>query len=126
MIKNLLDADVQPDPEQASSLPKKDSSQVISLFDGDMSQNDEAGDREPFILSTAEPESRIETARKSGLAWSIGVVFFSAVVSMLILGWGADLLFGTSPWGVVVGIVLGAIIGFLQLFRISSQIFRKD
>jgi F0F1-type ATP synthase assembly protein I len=44
---------------------------------------------------------------------------------MLILGWGADLLLGSAPWGVVVGIVLGSVIGFVQLFRISSQIFKK-
>ena len=47
---------------------------------------------------------------------------------MLFLGWGADLLLGSSPWGLVGGIVLGAVIGFVQFFRITSQIFttKKD
>ncbi|HMQ03843.1 MAG TPA: AtpZ/AtpI family protein [Pyrinomonadaceae bacterium] len=122
MIKNLLEADEQPEPEPVPSASKSENAQVISLFDQEIPE----ADAEPFILSTAEPDSLLETARKSGLAWSIGVVLFSAVVSMLILGWGADLLFGTSPWGVVAGIVIGALIGFVQLFRISSQIFKKD
>jgi len=44
---------------------------------------------------------------------------------MLVIGWGADLLFASSPWGIVVGIALGALIGFFQFFRITSQIFKK-
>ena len=43
---------------------------------------------------------------------------------MLVLGWGADLLFGSSPWGMVCGIVIGSLIGFIQFFRLSSQIFK--
>lgn len=79
---------------------------------------------EPTFLASSDPQSS-EFVRRTGLAWSIGIAFFSAVVFMLVLGWGADLLFGTSPWGIVIGIVIGALIGFVQLFRISSEILRK-
>lgn len=41
-------------------------------------------------------------------------------------GWLIDRLFGSSPWGIVGGIVLGSVIGFMQLFRITSQIFGPD
>jgi F0F1-type ATP synthase assembly protein I len=44
---------------------------------------------------------------------------------MLFLGWIADVLLGSSPWGIVGGIVLGSIIGFLQFFRITSRIFQS-
>ena len=64
--------------------------------------------------------------RRTGLAWSAGIAFFGAIVFMLFLGWLFDLLVGTSPWGIVGGIVLGSIIGFMQFFRISSQIFGSD
>lgn len=67
-------------------------------------------------------ESVAETMRKTGLAWSAAIVFFGSVVFMMILGWFADLLMDSSPWGVVVGIILGSIIGFIQFFRITSQI----
>lgn len=77
----------------------------------------------PFIPVAYTPETTEENVRKSGLAWSAGVVFFGTVAFMLFLGWLADLLFGSSPWGVVLGIVLGSIIGFIQFFRISSQIY---
>jgi hypothetical protein len=69
------------------------------------------------------PETTDETVRRSGLAWSAGIAFFGSVAFMLFLGWLADLLLGTTPWGMVGGIVLGSIIGFIQFFRISSQIY---
>jgi len=77
----------------------------------------------PFVPVAYTPDTTDETVRKSGLAWSAGVVFVGAVAFMLFLGWLADLLLGTSPWGIVGGIVIGSIIGFIQLVRISSQIY---
>jgi F0F1-type ATP synthase assembly protein I len=59
------------------------------------------------------------------MAWSIGIAFVCSVGFLLVLGWGADLLFGSSPWGVVIGIIIGSLIGFYQLFRFSSQIFKQ-
>ena len=80
----------------------------------------------PFVPVSYTPETTEQAVRNSGLAWSAGVVFFGAVAFMLFLGWLADLLLGSSPWGIVGGIVLGSIIGFLQFFRISSQIYAPD
>ena len=78
----------------------------------------------PF-QSTAKPESFAETARKSGLAYAAAITLFGAIVFMLIIGWFADLLFGSSPLGVVGGIILGSIIGFIQFFRMTSQILKN-
>ena len=77
----------------------------------------------PFVPVAYVPETEDETVQQGGLAWSAGIVFFSSVAFMLFLGWIADLLMGSSPWGLVGGIVLGSIIGFVQFFRITSQIF---
>jgi F0F1-type ATP synthase assembly protein I len=90
------------------------------------STSDKVVSDEPFVLSSYTPQGQKETIRQSGLAWSAGIAFFGAIVFMLFLGWIADLLLGISPWGIVGGIVLGSIIGFLQFFRITSQIFKKD
>lgn len=79
----------------------------------------------PFQSALYEPESQAETARKSGLAYAAGITLFFSVVFMMIIGWGADLLFGTSPWGIVGGIVLGALVGFVQFFRLTSQILKN-
>lgn len=76
--------------------------------------------------STAKDDlGSAEAVRNSGLAWSIGLVLFGSVVLMMVIGWGADLLFGTAPWGMIAGLVVGAVIGFVQIFRVSSEIFRR-
>lgn len=80
----------------------------------------------PFVPAEYSPISPDETIRRSGLAWSAGIVFFSSIAFTLFLGWLADLLLGSSPWGLVGGIVIGSIIGFIQFFRITSQIFGSD
>lgn len=74
-----------------------------------------------------QPETTAETIRKSGLAYAAAVTLTASIVFLLIIGWLVDLLLGSSPWGIVVGIVLGSIIGFLQFFRLTSQILKdKD
>jgi len=80
----------------------------------------------PVDMVDYQPETADETARQGGLAWSAGIVFFSSVAFMLLIGWIADWLFQTSPWGIVGGIILGSIIGFIQFFRIASRIFNPD
>ena len=91
-----------------------------SIFDEpDEPQREET----PVVTSPYEPEPQAETARRSGLAYSAGIVFFGSVAFMLLLGWGADLILGSAPWGLVAGVVIGSIIGFTQFFRITSRIF---
>ena len=115
MIKNLLDSDASPDEPAKGAGPL-----ITPLFD-----DAEKPPEEPFILSEAEPQSLSENVRQSGLAYSAGIALFASVAFMLLIGWGADLLFGSSPWGIVSGIIIGALIGFFQFFRLTSQIFKK-
>lgn len=85
-----------------------------------------AAEETPFVPEPYTPPSEAESARRMGLAYSIGLVFFISIVFMMLLGWGADLILGSKPWGLVGGVILGAVIGFIQIFRITSQIFAKD
>jgi len=79
----------------------------------------------PMFQTDFKPESLAETVRKSGLAYAAGITLFASIVFLMALGWFVDLLLGTSPWGIVGGIVLGSIIGFVQFFRITSQILKN-
>lgn len=78
----------------------------------------------------AEPnfnfETQSETIRRTGLAFSAAITLFGAVAFMMIIGWFFDLICGTSPWGIVGGVAFGALIGFIQFFRQTSQIFGKS
>jgi hypothetical protein len=115
--------DNDPDPGERGSAgdPPSHEPEILHIYDA----HEDDPPREPYVLSRAEPETMAETIRKSGLAYSAAIALFASVVFMLLVGWGADLLFGSSPWGIIVGIALGALIGFIQFFRITSQIFRK-
>lgn len=128
MIKNLL-SDDEPEPQTEARAFResisRSSSSVQTLFDSRGTDDDASGTAEDFVIRNDTPESSAETFRRTGLAWSAGVAFGGAVIFMLVLGWGADVLLGTSPWGIVVGIILGSVIGFIQFFRITSQIFKK-
>ncbi|HEY0657776.1 MAG TPA: AtpZ/AtpI family protein [Pyrinomonadaceae bacterium] len=89
-------------------------------------------ENEGFLFQTGieqtdnfKPETQAETIRKSGLAYAAAITLFGAIVFLLLIGWFADLLLGTSPWGAVGGIILGSIIGFVQFFRMTSQILKN-
>ncbi|HQU82056.1 MAG TPA: AtpZ/AtpI family protein [Pyrinomonadaceae bacterium] len=116
--KNLTD-----EPEVPLNETKTETNSWENLSSAEEKPNEEVN--APTILAF-EPESQADTIRKSGLAYSAAIVLLASVVFMMLLGWFADLLLGSSPWGIVGGIVLGGIIGFIQFFRISSSIFKKE
>lgn len=136
MIKSLLNEDEKTNKSDVKEI------RLPEIFDGQdesaMLQN--TGNAAPdvsFIGSNSrqpnfadqtpqQPESTAETTRKSGLAMSAAIALFGSVVFLLIVGWFADLLLGTSPWGIVAGIVLGSIIGFFQFFKTTSQIIKSE
>lgn len=80
-----------------------------------------------FIVQIPYEEPSVEeTARRSGIAYSLGIAFFVSVAFCMLLGWLADWLLGSRPWGLVGGIVLGSVLGFVQFFRMSSQMYKND
>lgn len=96
-----------------------------------MKNEDDFDQREPQFeteqtdgpdLSEPGPESQAEANRKSGLAYGAVTLLIGAILIFLAVGWGIDKFFQTAPWGIVVGIIFGSIVGFYQFIRISSQI----
>jgi ATP synthase protein I len=68
------------------------------------------------------PDENEETTRKTGIAYGAGIVLFASVVSLCGVGWVLDRWFGTKPWLLVSGIILGAIAGFYQFVRLTSKL----
>lgn len=77
--------------------------------------------KDGFYQPDAHPESEAEATRKSGLAYGAVISLVGAILLFLAIGWGVDKYFQTSPWGIVIGIIFGAVVGFYQFFRISSE-----
>lgn len=63
-----------------------------------------------------------EGNRKSGVAYAAALSLFFSVAALCGVGWVLDRWLGTKPWLLVAGIVLGAIIGFYQFFRLTSTL----
>lgn len=74
-------------------------------------------------LSKRERQEEIaETTRKSSIAYAAAFGLFVAVVALCGLGWALDRWLGSSPWLLVLGVVLGAAIGFYQFVRLTSKL----
>ena len=61
--------------------------------------------------------------RKAGYAYAAGITLFASVVSFCALGWLADRWFGTQPWFLIGGLILGSAAGLFEFIRLSSKTF---
>ncbi|MGB7922342.1 MAG: AtpZ/AtpI family protein [Pyrinomonadaceae bacterium] len=69
-----------------------------------------------------EHDEQREENRKSALAYGAAISLFASVLGFLALGWLLDRWLGTSPWLLVVGIVLGSGVGLYEFVRITSRL----
>jgi len=77
----------------------------------------------PSSRNVVSPDNeKEEINRKSGIAYAAAFSIFAGVVSGLIVGWLLDRWLGTRPWLLVVGLVVGAIAGFYEFVRMSSEL----
>lgn len=74
------------------------------------------------LVEVKSEDDQQETSRKSGLAYAAAFSLFAAVVAGLGLGWLLDRWFGTRPWLLIVGLLLGAVAGFYEFIRASSKL----
>ena len=63
-----------------------------------------------------------EANRKTGIAYAAAFNLFASVITLGGVGWALDKWLGKSPWLLVVGLVLGAIVGFYQFIRLTSKL----
>ena len=72
----------------------------------------------------AEAVPKEPAADRPGMAMALrlGADFVAGVVIGAALGWGVDKLFGTSPWGLVVFLMLGFAAGVLSVLRSAGLV----
>lgn len=61
--------------------------------------------------------------RKAGFAYAAGIALFASVVSFCAGGWMVDKWFGTAPWGLIGGIILGSALGLFEFIRLSAKTY---
>ena len=72
---------------------------------------------------TSEPRSRSKSDSSAlGQAFRFSAEFVSGVVAGGIVGWIVDQLAGTSPWGLIVCLMLGFCAGMLNLLRAAGMV----
>ena len=57
-----------------------------------------------------------------GRAFRLASEFVAAVIVGAGLGWGADTLFGTAPWGMIILLLLGFAAGVVNVIRATAEL----
>jgi ATP synthase protein I len=63
-----------------------------------------------------------ETGGGAGLGLRMASDFTAAIFVGAVIGWGIDALFGWSPWGLIVCLVLGFIAGVRMIVRAANNV----
>ena len=69
----------------------------------------------------AAPTSRAGTATGYAAGFRLASEFVAGVLVGAALGWGIDWLAGTSPWGLIVFLLLGFVAGVLNAIRSAGR-----
>jgi ATP synthase protein I len=71
----------------------------------------------------SEPRERPKQDNTAiGQAFRYSAEFVSGVLAGGVLGWLVDKLFGVSPWGLIICLILGFCAGMLNLLRASGAV----
>ena len=60
-----------------------------------------------------------------GMAWRLSTELLASVLVGFLLGKGIDTLFGTEPWGLMIGLGFGIAAGFMSVFRTANAMNAK-
>lgn len=76
------------------------------------------------VRPAKEAAERIRAGEMSGMgrAFRLASEFIAAIIVGGALGFGADKLFGTAPWGMIVLMLLGFLAGVLNVIRSTSEL----
>ncbi len=70
------------------------------------------------------PHQQVAEAIDSG--WVAGGSFFGSIMAGLAIGWVVDHFAGTYPAFIVVGIIVGSVSGFIQMWVLANKESQVD
>gem|GEM_PF-1226845 len=73
---------------------------------------------------TNKRTSQPSALRKS--SWQFGSEFLGGILTGVLLGYFADKIFNLFPWGIIVGISLGVLTGFWNIYRLYRSIISSN
>lgn len=76
-------------------------------------------------LNARKQPSGLDSARGVGTGFKMASDFIAAVIVGAGLGWGLDELFGWSPWGLIICLLLGFITGVKNVVASASEAARQ-
>lgn len=80
---------------------------------------------EPDIVAQYRARQRDrQEAREWQRLGAAGVEFAGSILLFGLAGWGIDHLLGTVPWGLIIGLLLGCVVGMFLLIRTGLKSFR--
>jgi ATP synthase protein I len=81
--------------------------------------NDMAKNKRDFSLERST-ESLQQNVSSSGAIAGASYTLVGGIIVLGGLGYGFDYWRGTSPWGLIIGLLLGIVVGFYELIKTVS------
>ena len=72
--------------------------------------------------TAASDETREREMSGWGRGFRLASEFVAAIIVGALLGWGVDSLFGTTPWGMIILLLLGFAAGVLNVVRAAAEL----
>ena len=86
--------------------------------------------RDSRKIGTDQSENEQDTAQAKASAMAVGLRLSSELVAGVLvgaaLGWGFDRLLSTSPWGLIVFLLLGFVAGVVNVMRAAGVMAKQS
>lgn len=67
------------------------------------------------------PEKESNNARNIGMGVMVPTTLAACVIVGCFLGYTADKWFNSSPWGVVIGLIIGSVAGVREMMKLLNK-----
>ena len=83
--------------------------------------NDRIAKAQAELDAQKRPSKKFSEGQGMGLGFRMAADFVAAIIVGAVLGWGVDALLRTSPWGLIVCLMIGFITGVWNVVRAAQQ-----